>query len=70
MRYGVWQALGDIGGFYDGLGLMIGYLISQIAATKYLLELFTGVHVDEQTQSTQERKKQADLAEALKNPKP
>ena len=33
IRYGVWQALGDIGGFYDGVGLLFGSIISQCAAT-------------------------------------
>ena len=47
IRYGVWQALGDIGGFYDGVGLMLGSLMSQYAATKFLMELFTGTKVDQ-----------------------
>ena len=52
VRYGIWQALSDIGGFYDGLGLIIGYLVSHIAATKFLLELFTGIQVNEQSPNT------------------
>ena len=47
LRYGVWQALGDVGGFYDGLGLMFGSIISQFAASKFVLELFTGKKVDQ-----------------------
>ena len=43
----MWQALADVGGFYDGLGLLVGTLISNISATRFLLELFTGLKVDE-----------------------
>ena len=47
IRFGVWQALGDIGGFYDGVGLILGSIMSQFAATKFLMELFSGTKVDQ-----------------------
>ena len=62
IRYGVWQALGDIGGFYDGLGLIFGTIINQFAATKFVIELFKGVHVNQQTETAEEKKKRKDLA--------
>ena len=66
-RYGVWQALGDIGGFYDGLGLIFSSIISSIAATQFLIDLFSGIHVDDQSQNFQERKKLRKLAREIEN---
>ena len=70
IRYGVWQTLGDVGGFYDGIGLMIGSVISQFAASKFLLELFTGIKVDQSNQSNQQRKKHKAFVRAIKHSEP
>ena len=70
VRYGVWQALGDVGGFYDGLDLIFGSIISQYAATKFLMSLFRGLLVDEQSQNAEKKKKQSRLADAIKNQEP
>ena len=70
VRYGVWQALGDIGGFYDGLGLIFSSIISQFAATRFLIDLFTGLHVDEHTLTTKEKKKRKQLIKAIKSSEP
>ena len=45
VRYGVWQALGDIGGFHDGLCLVFGSIVSYAAANNFLIELFNGHNV-------------------------
>jgi len=31
VRYSLWQALGDVGGFHDGLSLLVGILMSPLA---------------------------------------
>ena len=46
IRCEVWQAPGDIGDFNDGVGLMLCYLMSQFAATKFVMELLSGTKVD------------------------
>ena len=69
-RYGFWQALGDIGGFYDGLGLIFGSIISNFAATKFLMDLFKSLHVNDQPESKKEKKKRGDLIQAIRNSEP
>ena len=40
-RYSFWQALGDIGGFHDGLLLLLRYLVAPIAATLFQNDLLS-----------------------------
>ena len=35
IRYNFWKALGDIGGFYDGLRLILVFFIAPFAATLF-----------------------------------
>ena len=35
IRYNFWMALGDIGGFYDGLKLLLSFFMAPIAALFY-----------------------------------
>ena len=39
IRYTLWDALADIGGFYDGLHIMIGSVLTSVAATLYSNEI-------------------------------
>ena len=41
-RYNFWTALGDIGGFHDGLTLVIKGIIASIAAISYENDLLKG----------------------------
>ena len=41
-RYSVWQALGDIGGFFDGIKLVVSLLIAPISGAYYLEETLKG----------------------------
>lgn len=40
VRYNFWQLLGDVGGFYDGIGLMISSAIGPITFTQFIVDLF------------------------------
>ena len=39
VRYNFWDALGDIGGFHDGLILFIRILMGPFAAHSFIMEL-------------------------------
>ena len=39
VRYSLWQALGDIGGFHDGLFMVVRFLLAPIAATFFHKDL-------------------------------
>ena len=39
VRYSLWQALADVGGFHDGLFLIVRFLIAPIAATFFHREI-------------------------------
>ena len=41
MRYTLWDALADIGGFNDGLIILIGTFLSPITATLFHVELYS-----------------------------
>ena len=40
-RYNLWDALGDIGGFHDGLLLLIRLVIAPLAARNYFFDLIS-----------------------------
>ena len=70
IRFGVWQALGEIGGFYDGLGLIFGTVIRQLAATKFLIEIFTGMQVEKHNKNNQQKSNQKAFVRAIKTSEP
>ena len=41
VRYNFWDALGDVGGFHDGLVLLIRILLGPFAAHRFILDLIS-----------------------------
>ena len=61
VRLSVWQALSDLGGFYDGIFVLVKAFIAPVAATLFHTELVKGIRVDpnaddEGEKQTRERK--------------
>ena len=44
-RYSFWTALGDIGGFYDGIIILARILMSPLSAAIFMSDLTGGGHV-------------------------
>lgn len=45
-KYSVWNLLGDVGGFYDGLFLIIGILLAPYTAAALKVDLINGRRID------------------------
>ena len=60
IRLSFWTALSDLGGFYDGLYVLIRFFVMPIAASFFQAELVKGIRVrsTDGFESTQERNKQ------------
>lgn len=43
-RYSLWAALGDIGGFFDGLGLLVRIFMGPLSAFFYINDSTKGGH--------------------------
>ena len=63
-RYSFWQALGDIGGFHDGLCLIIGLLLEPLSATLFKKDLVKD-SVREEKHTADQRRNRRQLAELL-----
>ena len=46
VRLSFWQALGDLGGFHDGIYVLISIMIRPVAATLFQSELVKGIKVE------------------------
>ena len=64
VRYNFWQLLGDVGGFYDGIGLIISSAIGPITLTQFIVDLFAQARVDQPTSPKAKRSRKS-LAMAL-----
>ena len=51
-RYSFWDALGDIGGFHDGLALLISFFMSSISSALFTKELEKSGRVDKTPELT------------------
>ena len=47
VRYNMWDLLGDIGGFYDGLVIVASILFSRYASFAFHTDLFNGSPFDD-----------------------
>ena len=54
-RYDCWMLLSDIGGFHDGLFLLIHLMINPLAYLYFLFDFIKGLHQDKGTSSKQRR---------------
>ena len=46
VRYSLWDALGDVGGFHDGLALIVRLVVSPLAANFFQYDLVKGSKQD------------------------
>ena len=64
VRYSLWQALGDIGGFHDGLFMVVRFLIAPIAATFFHKEILQK-DLTETKLTNRERQRRSKVAQAI-----
>ena len=65
IRYSFWTALADIGGFHDGLTLLVHVLMNPIAAT-FFENSILGCNLFAQHLSQDQKQKRRKLAQSLK----
>ena len=58
-RYNYWMALGDIGGFHDGMSLLIGLFMGPYSALVFLQNFVQGGVYSAATQKQKQERKQA-----------
>ena len=57
VRYNFWQVLADVGGFHDGLKILVSMLIKPIAATFFVNSLVKGSHQEAPLSKKQKRRR-------------
>ena len=57
VRYNFWQVLADVGGFHDGLTILVSMVIRPIAATFFVNSLIKGSQQDPPLSNKQKRRR-------------
>ena len=64
VRYNIWQAISDIGGFKDGLTLIVSTFLYSVASTLFVRDL-TKTGLKETVPTPGQQKRRFDLANAI-----
>ena len=52
-RYSAWEVLSDIGGFHDGVVLIVGYFVSPLVSTLFQVDLLQRTMIARKEQQSQ-----------------
>ena len=64
-RYNLWELLGDVGGFHDGLVLLINLFLAPYAAGMFKQSLVNGDHFTKKKESEDNQRKRVGLIKHL-----
>ena len=52
-RYSAWEVLSDVGGFHDGVILIVGYFVSPLVSTLFQVDLLQKTMIASKEQQSQ-----------------